>query len=211
VIRTGSLAPTFAAILFAASTSAAQEHNTIAVGVGATHRMSPDGSARGDDSIGVKLRLGHADSGWGLHYGLNWYSTNLDRDFDGRAMAFGELKLRPFLGGYGYTHKLTERVSLTGDVIGGFGFSSIELTQEADAALHVPPGTPVRVLTGTALVLKPEVSMWFDLTRKFGLSVDGGYIIARPSLSISSPLVNERTRIRADAFTISTGIVYRVY
>lgn len=190
---------------------AAQEHNTFAIGAGATHRMSPDPDARGDGGFGLKWRIGHAETGWGWHYGLNWYSTNLDRDIGGRSTPLGELKIRPFLGGYGYTHRLTERLTLAGDVIGGFAFSAIELTPSADAALHVPAGQNVRVLTGSTPVLKPEVSVWYDLSRKFGISVDAGYILARPKLTIASPGLNETERIRADAFTISSGFVYRIF
>jgi hypothetical protein len=106
----------------------AQEGNTFAVGVNVTRRMSPDRAAHGDSGVGVKWRIGHSDTGWGWHYGLGWYGINLDRDIRGQMTRLGELNVRSFLGGYGYTRRFTSRLSVTGDVVGGFAFSALKLT-----------------------------------------------------------------------------------
>lgn len=199
------------AMCLTAAAAAAQEHNTFAVGANVTRRMAPDATAQGHDGFGIKWRLGHDDTGWGWHYGLSWYETSLDRNVGGRTLRFGELKVRPFLGGYGYTHRYTKRLSITGAVLGGVAFSSIELTPQADAALHTPSGQTVRVLTAMTPVVKPEISAWYDLTKRFGVSVDAGYILARPRLTIATATGRDTGRIRADAFTIGTGLVYRIF
>jgi hypothetical protein len=210
------LCATLAGWLVDAGLAHAQEHNSVAVGLNFTQRLATASDAHGDGGFGLKVRLGHDEDGWGVHYGLNWYSTKLDRPVGGQLTRLGELKIRPFLGGYGYTHALSERVSITADVIGGFGFSAFKITPEAVDAffLHMPlaPSEPVRISTSTVIpVVKPEVSLWYDLNRRFGISVDTGYIIARPSLTISTSLGSTTDRIRADSFTLSGGFVFRVF
>jgi hypothetical protein len=197
--------------LTVAADARGQENNSFAVGGSFTHRVAPDALAHGDDGVGLKFRLGHADTGWGWQYGLSWYSTNLDRSIGGRTTHLGELKIRPLLGGYGYTQSIGERVSVTGKVFGGFAFTAFRITPEAIDAFYALPAQGVRVDPGMTPIIKPEVTLWYDLNGKFGLGVDVGYIIARPRLTITSSLGRESERIRADAVTISTGLVYRIF
>jgi hypothetical protein len=199
-----------ALVLLWTEAAVAQEGNTFAAGVNVSRRFSPDPAAHPDNSIGVKLRIRHGETGWGWHYGLGWYSTNLDRAIDGRRVQFGELKVRPFFGGYGYTRRFSPRLLVTADVLGGLASSSIELTAEAKAALQERTGG-VRVMTQWTPVLKPEISAWYDLTRRFGISVDFGYVLARPRVTIETPSRFEAGDIRADAFTIGAGLVYRIF
>src|SRR5262245_25477648 len=97
----------------------AQEHNSVAVGVNVTQRVAPDRDVFGATSVGFKFRLGHSDTGWGWHYGLGWYSANVDRVIGDRTANLGRLRIKPLLGGYGYTQRFTERISLTGKVMAG--------------------------------------------------------------------------------------------
>ena len=199
-----------AVVLLWTQAAIAQEENTFAVGVNVTRRFSPDPAAQADNSVGIKLRIRHGETGWGWHYGLGWYSTNLDREIDGRTVRFGEMKVRPLFGGYGYTRRFSPRLLVTADVLGGLASSSIELTSEAQAALQERTGG-VRVATQWMPVLKPEISAWYDLSRRFGISVDFGYVLARPRVTIETPSRFEAGNIRADAFTIGTGLVYRIF
>src|SRR3954465_4474963 len=99
-----------ALVLGAASSADAQEKNSLAVGGGFTFRGASDETAHGDPSVGLRMRFGHSDPGWGWQFGLGWYSTNFDREIGGRSIETGELKLRPIVAGYGYTLRLTNRV-----------------------------------------------------------------------------------------------------
>jgi len=199
-------------VALALSTSlGAQENNSLAVGINYTNRLATDPNAHGDGGVGFKTRFGHSETGWGWHYGLNWYSTTVDRSIGQRRTTLGELKVRPILVGYGYTIALTDRLSLTGDVIGGAAYSTFRVTSEAYDAFHAVGAEAVHVRAGFTPVIKPEASMWYDINRRFGLSLDGGYIIARPPLAVSTSLGREKERFTADTWTISTGIVYRIF
>lgn len=187
-----------------AERAAGQEQNRFALGVSVSHRGSTDPLAHGDVGIGIKWRIGHGEPGWGWHYGLSWYETHLDRSIDGQNVQFGDLRIRPLMGGYGYTHAIGGRTLATAKVLGGFAFAGFHSEPDESAvALDVKTGflTPV---------LKPELSLWHDLGARFGVGVDVGYIIARPHLTISGASIHESQRIRADTLTMSAGVVYRI-
>jgi hypothetical protein len=187
-----------------AERASGQEQNNFALGVSVSHRGSTDPLAHGDVGIGIKWRFGHGEPGWGWHYGLSWYETHLDRSLGGNKVEFGDLRIRPLMGGYGYTHAMGARTLVTGKVLGGFAFAGFHSEPPANvAALTVKTGflTPV---------VKPEISLWHDVGEKFGIGVDAGYIIARPRLTISGPSVQESAHFRADTLTLSAGVVYRI-
>ncbi len=202
------------AVLSMASTNAAaQEHNRLAVGVNFSHRGSTDPLAHGDFGFGIKWRLGHGDEGWGWHYGLSWYATNIDWLAGGtRApLALGELKIRPILAGYGYTRAIGPRLLMTTDVVGGLAYASLNVEDNArDALRQLPTGAASVDVGAIAPVIKPEFSIWYDVHPKFGISIDAGYIIARPRVTVSSALLRESRHFRADTFSFSAGFVYRI-
>src|SRR5262245_31208252 len=200
------------ALLPFVSTARAQEHNSLAVGVSVTHRFATDARADPDDSVGLTFRWGHTDTGWGWQFGLNWFATNLERQIGNRVVQFGELKVRPVLVGYGYTKAFSERVSVTAELVGGLAVTTFELAPEADDALHALAAQSVRVSTGLLTpVLRPQVDMWYDLNRKFGLRFGGGYVMARPKVTLSTSISHESERVKTDAFAIGAGVVYRLF
>lgn len=185
----------------------AQEKNSFAVGVNFTHRIASDDKIQPDGGIGISWRIGHSDEGWGLTYGLGWYSTDIERSIGGRNMYFGELKVRPIVAGYGYTHRFTPRMYVTGDLVGGFAFTTFELDAGAAEALGTASGSRTRVIP----IIRPELKAWYDLNRRWGVTVGGWYAIARPSVTVNTPTSSETVHLRADTFSFTTGVVYRIF
>ena len=62
-----------------------------------------------------------------------------------------------------------------------------------------------------AFVVRPLFSVWRDVSRKVGVNVSAGYMIARRTLAISTSLGEDRQLIRADMFTLKMGVVYSVF
>lgn len=60
-------------------------------------------------------------------------------------------------------------------------------------------------------MLKPEVQAWVDLSRKVGLNISLGYMIARPDVTVSSSLGRDTRAIRADVLMFKVGAVYSVF
>jgi hypothetical protein len=198
--------------LGSAASAGAQEDNRVAIGIGYTHRLASAQDAHGNGGVGIKWRLGHTESGWNRQFGLGWFATDLDRTVGGRRVSFGELKVRPIVAGYGYTHSFSRAFHITGDVVGGLAFTSFRLSDEAKGTLRSVRGESVDAEISSVIpVLRPEVSLWYDIHPKFGLSIGAGYTIARPRLALVSAGARAFERVNADSFSLSGGLVYRVF
>ena len=61
------------------------------------------------------------------------------------------------------------------------------------------------------LVLKPEIGVWYDITRRVFLNVNAGYMMARPDVEIVTAVSTERRKARADQFILKVGVVYSIF
>jgi hypothetical protein len=155
-------------------------------------------------------RIGKAKEGWGLKYGLNWFSTDLDGSVAGQQIPLGRLNVRPVMGGYGYTHVMG-RTKVSANLLAGYAFTSFSLETAAENAYRSRhAGTP-DTSASNVFVVKPEVSTWFDLTPRFGLNVNVGYMMARPEIAIRTLGGEERRRIRADTLMFKVGMAYSFF
>ena len=193
-----------------ASTLFAQEHNVFAIGADFGIRHSQDAAVAGAVDVGLNWRFGHSEEGWGLTSGLSWYATDVTRPVAGGPVELGELKIRPFMVGYGYTH-IVRRVAVTANVLGGFAFTSFSASSAADQAYRTRLGAGVADIDASStFVAKPEVQLWMDLTPKVGLNVSVGYMFARPDVRVTTSLGREVHHIDADMMMIRAGLVYRI-
>ena len=190
----------------------AQSAGKVAVGGKVSVKGSSGEDSRGGTSLGLLWRFGRGKEGWGFRYGLSWYSAHLNTTIgDSRSQEFCELKLRPFMAGYGYARNLG-RTRISGNVLAGFALTAFSLTSSADQAFRTDlAAVSVDADSSTPLVIKPEVTAWFDLNRKVGLNISAGYMIAHPNVTIVSPQGIQRRRVDADMFVLSVGAVYSVF
>ena len=193
------------------STVAAQEGNRFALGANFNRRGVNSSTARSGNGPGLQWRFGHSKEGWGWQYGLNWYSLDVDRSIAGRNMEFGELHVRPFMAGYGYTH-LVGPAAITVGAIGGYAFTRFNLTPEASDAYRDGLGArSLNVRMSNSPVVKPEVNMWLDVGRRVGIVANAGYIIARPRITVSSTLGDDVQQYRADTMSVTIGAVFKIF
>ena len=189
----------------------AQSGGTLAIGADFSLRNAISPNVGGARDVSLLWRWGHDRTGWGWHWGLNWYATDLDRSIAGRDTRLGELRVRPIMAGYGYSYVIG-RTSITADVLGGYAVTSLALAPAANDAYHQRLGA--QSVSGDAsntFVMKPEVGVWFDLTRKIGVHVDTGYMVARPTVTVNSTLGRDSSRIRADMFMFKVGAAYSIF
>lgn len=193
-----------------AASVSAQTNNKIAVGLNfGTHTAGAAGM-HGTQGPGLLWRLGHDKTGWGWQWGFNWFSADIDRPIGDRQVELGELRIRPFMGGYGYT-RVIGPVSITADLMGGYAINSLSISPVASDAYRDHLGA--RFISGDAtntLVARPEIYMWIDATRKVGINISTGYMVARPKTIVRSSLGEEVQRVRADMFTLNVGLVYSI-
>ena len=198
-------------LVFAFSDSAvAQSEGKFALGADYSIHLPGDRKdIDGHRGIGLLWRYGHGKTGWGWHWGLSWFSADVDRPEIGTEL--GVLKVRPFMFGYGYTRVIGKN-KLTGSLIGGPAFSKMTLRDEAAAAYRDRLGvTGVELDGGNTFSVRPQFSLWHDISKKIGVNVTAGYIVARPSLTIRSSRGTEKHRLNADLFTVKVGAVYSIW
>jgi hypothetical protein len=186
-------------VAFCASDARAQVDNRLAVG------MSVSGSA----DVSFEMRIGHEHNAWGWQTSLfNWFDTDVREPIGGQVSDLGAIRIRPIMVGYGYT-RIRGRAAFTVDVVGGYSFNSFHLDPIASSDYQQRLGASViRSQVSNTFALKPEVQVWYDLTNRFGLKLNAGYQIARPSVTITSTLGEETRPIRADTFLITFGFVF---
>lgn len=185
----------------------AQTHNRFAIGgelkVRTSDHASQEDAAHGQFGPGLLWRFGRGREGWGFHWGLNWYAVDIDRPIGGLMTELGELRVRPFMAGYGYTYRMTRRLNITGDVLGGYAFGSIGLVPTAiDAYRRRMGAQSISAQASNTLVLKPEIGVWYDLSKRLGLNLNAGYMIARPDVIVNSTVGTDKRTARADQFSL---------
>ena len=174
-------------------------------------RASDEDYARGQLGPGLLWRFGTPKAGWGFHWGLNWYAVKLERPIAGSVTELGELHVRPIMAGYGYT-RLFGRYSISSDILGGYAFGSITLSDPAVDAYRRALGVPGATARATnTLVLKPEIGAWYDVNKRVYVNVNAGYMIARPDVMVETGAGTDVRTARADQFVLKVGVVYSIF
>ena len=200
-----------ASVLIAASQAYAQTDNRLALGANVSVRGLHDELARGHRSVGFLWRFGDGHTGWGWHWGLNWFTAHIDHPIGGSTVELGKLQIRPFMAGYGYSYRHGRQL-FTATLLGGYAFASMALAPVATDAYYDRLGARSLALdTSNTFVLRPGFSFWHDLDDKVGLNVSSAFLVARPRVTIRSTLGDQERRIRADTFQLKVGLVYSIF
>jgi hypothetical protein len=174
-------------------------------------RASQEDYARGQLGPGLLWRFGTPKPGWGFHWGLNWYAVRLERPIGGSVIELGELHIRPIMAGYGYTTMIRKN-AITAAVLGGYGFGTMRISDPAIAAYRRTLGVSSAEANATnAIVLKPEIGLWRDVTKKVFVNVNVGYMFARPDVGIVTAAGVDVRKARADQFILKAGVVYSIF
>jgi len=194
-----------------AGQASAQSENNFALGGEFSTRGLSDESARGHESIGLLWRFGQGNSGWGWHWGLNWYSADITQPVAGAVVPFGELHVRPVMIGYGYNYRRGRQL-FSATMLGGYAFASMKLTPQATDAYYDRLGArSITLDTSNTFVVRPGLSVWHDVSRKVGLQVSAAFMVARPRATVLSTLGRDERRIRADMFQLKIGLAYSLF
>ena len=210
------LIPIVAIILAASARPAhAQVNSRFAAGVdfvlGTSDAASNEDSARTVFLPEPLWRFGRVDRGWGPKFALNWYAVDIERPVGGVPTTLGELHIRPIMGGYGYNWT-RGRNSVSVNLLGGFAFASMSLSDSATAAYQTRLGQGVADAEASNIfVVRPELDFWHDINRLFGLNVNVGYIVARPDVTIITSAGADTRTARADQFQLRVGLVYSIF
>jgi hypothetical protein len=196
----------------AASGYAQTEDRKFALGGDFLVRVVPAERTHSRNSFGLLWRFGKPHTGWGWQYGLNWFATDVDKSVGGQDTRLGILHVRPIMLGYGYTRVLNDRVSVSAKALGGYAFTSFRLDPTAPDVYRDRLGArTLDTSVGSTFAVKPDVGVWFDVSRKVGINVTAGYMIARPKLTVTHSLGTDVQRIHTDQFMLRVGAVYKLF
>jgi hypothetical protein len=203
-------------MLFAAVSPAhAQTESRFAIGaeltIAASNRAPGQDEGHSATFPEVLWRFGDIEPGFGPHWGLDWYSLDIDRVVGPSSTTLGELHVRPILAGYGYTW-IRDKNAISVNLLGGYAFGSISLQPAAADAYRTHTGfRPTGIDASNTFVLRPEIDIWHDINRLFGLNVNIGYMIARPTVAITTSAGIDKRTARADQLQVRIGLVYSIF
>jgi hypothetical protein len=115
------------------------------------------------------------------------------------------------MGGYGYTWTRGRTVVIA-ELVAGYAFASFDLDPSADDMYRTRTGVrSVTTEAGNTFVANPELIVWRDLTKRVGLRVSGGFMVARPSVTMISAVGEDKRAINADMASVTVGVVYKIF
>jgi hypothetical protein len=197
---------------FAAPHAYAQIDNKLAVGLKASGYIADSSKTDGSLSFGIEWRWNHDKPGWGVQMDLfNWFDTGVKQPISGQNVDLGMLRIRPLMVGYGYTWT-RGRTVVTAELVGGYAFASFDLNPSADDMYRARTGVrSVTTETGNTFVVTPQVIVWRDLSKRVGLKLAGGFMVARPSVTMVSSVGEDTRAINADQAMITAAVVYKIF
>jgi hypothetical protein len=207
----GFTAALSAAGMLWASAAGAQTDNRFAIGGGVTTRVAGSSGASSSVSGGIDIRLGHDTEHWGWAYSFfSWFDTNLVATPTIQSELLGRLRMRPVMIGYGYKWP-RGRYTITADTLAGYAFNSFDLDASARGAYALKGAANISSDVSNSFAVKPEVEVWYDVSPRIGLKLSGGYLISRPTITVTSTLGRDTRPIRADTVLITISAVYSIF
>lgn len=179
----------------------ASDRRFLAIGVSVTHTEPREATLGSNLGIGPLLRIG-AGSGLAPTFAFNWISTPLHADATSDAR-LGEVRVRPIMGGLGYTWS-GARTAATVSLVAGYAFNSLRIAA-------VVPGQPVPLRVENSFAWRPGMSVWYDVNRRIALNGFAGVLVARPDATF---LVGDRSdtrELRMDSAVIRLGVAYKLF
>lgn len=160
-----------------------------------------DASLGSTTQIGPVVRIGRG-GGLGLTFGLGWFATDaLPATIPGDPL--GRVRIRPIMGGVGYTVG-GSRASASFSLVGGVALNSVVIGTNID---------PHELILGVddSFAWRPAVSFWFDASDRIALTAFSGYVLTRPEATYLT--AGEVTTRRLDASTVlaKVGLAYKLF
>jgi hypothetical protein len=126
----------------------------------------------------------------------------------GEGVTVGQLSLSILSAGLLFTRRAGPLEASAG-LSAGYGFGSFSLDRAARDRYGMAGVFGVEADATNAWVLKPNVSLWFNLSNRWATTVSASYLLARPTIDFASGLPDRK--IRADAVALSAGMGFKVF
>jgi hypothetical protein len=161
----------------------------------------PRNGSIGDSLSGGPILAIRRRARLGFVLAFSWFRGDLLTE-DGRA-SFGTLRVRPVMGGLGYT-LARDRASATVSLVAGPAFNSFKINSDLGSELKA-------VAVGNSLALRAGVGLAYRINRRFSLTGFAGYEATRPTVTfVDGPTVFKRS-VNADTVVVNVGLAYWVF
>jgi hypothetical protein len=147
--------------------------------------------------------------GWGLAGAFNWFDADLEGTLAGIDGPVGELRIRPLMGGVGYTAG-SDRATVTFSVVGGPSWNRLQFDDDfRDRLTQAGVAVDTRY-NDVSVAVRPGASVTWTLAPRLHLTGFGGYLIDRPAFDIPG-IAEDDARWSADSVVLSVGIVFSIF
>jgi hypothetical protein len=111
--------------------------------------------------------------------------------------------------GYEWTRGLW---SLQGSVVAGYAFNRLRVDDRAGPAVRSALGSSfVSFAVENGFAWRSQVSIWYDVAPRVGVSASVGYFWQRPALTTISDAGTVKTRLDGACTLFSFGVVYGIF
>ena len=152
-------------------------------------------------AFGINAGLAPAP-GFGPTIGFGWYQGDLTLSGISGDPEVGSLRVRPLMGGIGYTW-VNGRVATGVSINAGISFNSIQLNDQYRTFFG--PGTEVRVNASNSFAARPQFRFEYAVARKVGIYTSVGYFFTKFNNVIETPIGRFENEWDASSFNIFVG------
>jgi hypothetical protein len=191
------------ALFCACSPAFAQTEGQISVGVSVTNNNTTDGDVGSTLAVGPLVRL-NPHEGWGQAAAFNWFRADLNNPAGGDG-DFARLRVRPLMGGIGYS--IARGPILTNfSVVIGPSFNKAEFDK------NYVPGPGETIEAKKSFAVRPGISATVTVAPRVAIVGFAGYLINRPDIVYRNRFgVETRDHWKADSVVLSIGAVYSLF
>ena len=175
----------------------------VGIGISVGGIFPTDDDVNAGLAAGVTLGLAPA-TGLGPTMGLGWYTGDLRvMRFSGSARV-GQLRVRPLMGGVGYTW-VNGRVATGASINAGISFNSIRVDDTYH--LRFGSGSEVRADASDSFAARPQLRVEYAVTRKMGVYSSASYFFTQLDSVLETPVGRFEDEWDGSSFNIFVGVM----
>ena len=182
----------------------------VGLGVGVSHYNPAVDDGQSSEGIAIAYRWHSFHSGWGPTVGLDWHSTQFNQTLGDLNAPLGSFQMRALLAGFGHTRHLG-RFFASANMNGGYSFNNFTVDKDAGRTFAGTGVSLVGVHVDNSWVLKPSVSVWYDVLKHVGVGMSTAYLVARPTETITTASGIQEQHLKTDSFVLTAGVTFGIW
>jgi hypothetical protein len=148
---------------------------------------------------------------WEPKGGLGWFRADSDMGVGGTLTHLGKLRSRPLMGGIERAYRRGP-MKVGTSIVGGPAFNHFSLDQAAVTAYRDRLGTDLTsIKANKSLAVRPELSLWYDLSGRFALHSSVTYLYDRPKVKTTASGVTTSQTWKADHINFQVGLAVGLF